>query len=205
MCVQEIDVKTRLKGIASDRQLLGAAVSRRVGYSPSRAQSAVSTTMICRHYKNVLRYLRTLCSDDVTAEELTQETFLNFFRQNKFVQLSDRATATYLRRTAYNLMVSHHRKFSRIQTVAEVNRLDESCNRWVGKDLVCEETIDVLEQCFQVLGRREKLALQMKFKEGASLSQIGKALGITDRGARNLIYRIKKELRKNVRERLKNM
>jgi DNA-directed RNA polymerase specialized sigma24 family protein len=44
----------------------------------------------------------------------------------------------------------------------------------------------------------------MKFKEGASLSQIGKALGITDRGARNLIYRIKKELRKNVRERLKN-
>ena len=51
--------------------------------------------------------------DESLADDLTQETLLKVLGRDSFTQLSDTATAAYLRRTAHNLLVSFHRKGGR--------------------------------------------------------------------------------------------
>lgn len=158
--------------------------------------------LIERHQRGVWRYLRMLGCDEATADDLTQETFLRVLRRADFVQHNDSATAGYLRRTAYNLLVSRHRKLGRIQTIAEPELLDESWDRWAGKDLSGDEAVEALRDCFNRLTERAQIALRMRFDSSASRIQIGEALGISDHGARNLMQRAKQQLRNCVEEKL---
>lgn len=159
--------------------------------------------LIDRHQRGVWRYLRMLGCDPATADDLTQETFLRVLRRRNFVQHNDTATAGYLRRTAYNLLVSRHRKLGRVHTVAESGVLDEIWNRWAGKDVSGDAGIDALRACLESLTERAKLALRMRFADDASRAEIGEALGITEHGARNLMQRAKAQLRRCVEERLR--
>ncbi len=159
-------------------------------------------TLIQRHQRGVWRYLRMLGCDDATADDLTQETFLRVLRRPDFVQHNDSATAGYLRRTAYNLLVSRHRKLGRVQTTGEPELLDETWDRWAGKDLTGDAAVEALQQCFEKLTERAQIALRMRFDSSASRIEIGEALGITDHGARNLMQRAKQQLRNCVEEKL---
>ena len=141
--------------------------------------------------------------DTSTADDLTQETFLRVLRRDTFVQHSDAATSSYLRRTAYNLLVSLHRKQGRVQTVVEPGVLDEVWDRWAGKDLSGDHAVDLLRECFSTLTLRAQTALRMRFSDEASRVDIGKALDITDHGARNLMQRAKQQLRQCVEEKLR--
>ncbi|MEL7266571.1 MAG: sigma factor, partial [Planctomycetota bacterium] len=85
------------------------------------------------HQRGIWRYLRMLGCDENTAEDLTQETFLKVLRQSNFVQHSDAATASYLRRTAHNLLVSMHRKEGRVRVVGSAEILD--IRRHIGRRL----------------------------------------------------------------------
>ncbi|MEM6472612.1 MAG: sigma-70 family RNA polymerase sigma factor [Planctomycetota bacterium] len=174
--------------------------------SPTEANGEVRqldpTELIQAHQKGIWRYLRMLGCDEATADDLTQETFLRVLRQSDFVQHNENATAGYLRRTAYNLLVSRHRKFGRVQTIAEPELLDETWDRWAGKDLSGDAAVEALKDCFQRLTDRAQIALRMRFDSSASRVQIGEALGITDHGARNLMQRAKQQLRNCVEEKL---
>lgn len=141
--------------------------------------------------------------DASTADDLTQETFLRVLRRDTFVQHSDEATSEYLRRTAYNLLISNHRKLGRMQVSDSVTLLDESWQRWAGKDLTGDEAVEALRSCLNTLSDRARDALRMRFVENRKRVQIGEALGITDHGARNLMQRAKVQLRECVSEKLK--
>lgn len=158
--------------------------------------------LISRHQNGVWRYLRMLGCEAATADDLTQETFLRVLRRDSFVQQSDAATSSYLRRTAYNLLVSHHRKHGRVQTLAESTQLDEVWDRWAGKDLTGDRAVETLRDCFETLTERAQQALRMRFAEEASRGQIGTALDITEHGARNLMQRAKQQLRECVEARI---
>lgn len=166
-------------------------------------QSLDPEELIRRHQRGVWRYLRMLGCDDATADDLTQETFLRVLRHDDFVQHNDNATAGYLRRTAYNLLVSRHRKLGRVQTVSEPELLDEYWDRWAGKDITGDAAVEALQQCFEKLTERARIALRMRFDSDATRVEIGEALGITDHGARNLMQRAKAQLRSCVEEKLK--
>lgn len=161
--------------------------------------------LIKRHQHGVWRYLRMLGCDTATADDLTQETFLRVLSRENFVQHNDAATSGYLRRTAYNLLVSRHRKLGRVQTVAEPGMLDVIWERWAGKDLSGDLAIDALRACLQTLTERAQTALKMRFADDASRIEIGEALGITDHGARNLMQRAKQQLRQCVEEKLRQV
>ena len=133
--------------------------------------------LIARHQRGVWRYLRMLGCDEATADDLTQETFLRVLRRKNFVQHNDSATSSYLRRTAYNLLVSRHRKMGRVKTVAEPAILDEIWNRWAGKDLSGDAAVEALRLCLEKLTDRAQTALKMRFGEEASRVEIGEALG----------------------------
>lgn len=159
--------------------------------------------LIDQHQRGVWRYLRMLGCDDASADDLTQETFLRVLRRESFVQHSSAATSAYLRRTAYNLLVSYHRKHGRMQTVSEPTLLDERWDRWAGKDLTGDAAVEALRMCLSKLTDRAQLALQMRFASQSSRIEIGEALDISDHGARNLMQRAKQQLRTCVEEQLK--
>jgi len=160
--------------------------------------------LITRHQRGVWRYLRMLGCDSSTADDLTQETFLRVLRREDFVQHSDAATSSYLRRTAYNLLVSNHRKQKRVQTVAEPAMVDEIWDRWAGKDVSGDVFVEALKSCMTTLTGRARLALRMRFAEEATRVEIAEALQISDHGARNLMQRAKGQLRQCVEAKLKH-
>ncbi len=140
--------------------------------------------------------------DCARADDLTQETFLRILRRKSFVQHNDSATASYLRRTAYNLLVSDHRKNKRTQSVPESSLIDEIWDRWAGKDLTGEIAVDALRECFSELSQRAQMALTMRFHQEASRVEIAKVLKISDHGARNLMQRAKASLKQCVEAKL---
>lgn len=148
-----------------------------------------------RHQAGVWRYLRVLGCDAATADDLTQETFLKILRRDVFVQHSDAATAAYLRRTAHNLLVSMHRRGGKVKKVEGFDVIDEVWERWAGADLTGDEAVDALRFCLQALSKRARFALQLRYAEGASRTEIGSQLGITEHGARNLMQRAKQQLK----------
>ncbi|QDS92966.1 RNA polymerase sigma factor [Roseimaritima multifibrata] len=133
--------------------------------------------------------------DASTADDITQETFLKVLRRDTFVQHSDAATSAYLRRTAYNLVVSMHRRKAKEQPVAAFELFDESWDRWAGADLTGDEAGDALRNCLAALTDRARKALRMRYSDSASRAEIGDALGISEHGARNLMQRAKQQLK----------
>jgi RNA polymerase sigma-70 factor (ECF subfamily) len=158
--------------------------------------------LIRRHQVGVWRYLRMLGCDESLADDLTQETLLKVLCRDEFTQHSDPATASYLRRTAHNLLVSYHRKGGRTKTVVTSDPLDEIWNRWAGRDLSGDETLDRLKDCMESLSDRARLALKMRFGDEASRAEIAAALDITEHGARNLMQRAKMQLRECVQSKI---
>lgn len=143
--------------------------------------------------------------DDSTADDLTQETFLKVLRRPSFVQHSEAATAAYLRRTAHNALVSRHRQLSRVHLTADAATMEEVWNRWAGKDLSGDATVDILRECLKHLTDRARMALTMRFEGSASRLEIAEALGIGDHGARNLMQRAKEKLRQCVSDGLEKL
>lgn len=141
--------------------------------SPCDAEAELGPAeLIARHQKGIWRYLRMLGCDSSTADDLTQETFLRVLRRDNFVQHSDAATSSYLRRTAYNLLVSMHRKQRKVQTLCEPGLLDEIWDRWAGKDLSGDTAVESLRNCLAALTQRAQTALRMRFAEQASRVEI---------------------------------
>lgn len=151
--------------------------------------------LIRHHQVGVWRYLRMLGCDESLADDLTQETLLKVLCRDDFTQHNDQATAAYLRRTAHNLLISLHRKGGRTKTVVTSDPLDEIWNRWAGRDLSGDETLDRLKVCMESLTDRARLALKMRFCDDASRAEIASVLEITEHGARNLMQRAKQQLR----------
>lgn len=142
--------------------------------------------------------------DASTADDLTQETFVKTLGRDGFVHVNDAATASYLRRTAHNLMVSMVRKTSRMQLTESADLLDDVWTRWAGADLTGDVAIDALRECLGRLTDRARKALQLRYRDEVSRVAIGEALGITEHGARNLMQRAKQQLRTCVEEQLKS-
>jgi RNA polymerase sigma-70 factor (ECF subfamily) len=157
------------------------------GFDPAR--------LIADHQVGIWRYLRALGCEPSLAEDLTQETFLAVF-QRPFQELSPSATAAYLRTTARNLYVSHHRKHSRMSTADLTYMEDVSTqwSQWAGLDQG-EMMLDALRGCLEELTERARLALEMRFGKQATRQEIAAAVNLTEDGAKNLMQRAKKQLK----------
>ena len=162
-----------------------ASAPASTGFDPAR--------LIEEHQTGIWRYLRALGCDAASAEDLTQETFLAVLRK-PFDDYNPAATATYLRRTAYNLYVTLQRRKGRVIAVEDLEQLDRSWSRWGGRD-DGEALVDALKDCLRGLSERAQLALQMRFRDRASRVEIAEQLAISEHGAKNLMQRAKQKLK----------
>ena len=153
--------------------------------------------LIREHQAGVWRYLRSLGCDHSRADDLTQETFLAVLRR-PFDDYDPAATASYLRTTARNLLITEERRKRRVQSV-EPDVLEAVDRRW--QELIAPDddggaAIARLRDCLGKLSERARWALEMRFRERMPRVEIADGLGITDHGARNLMQRAKGQLKK---------
>jgi len=155
------------------------------GFDPAR--------LIESHQAGVWRYLRALGCDPTEADDLTQETFLTVL-QKPFDDYNRSATASYLRRVAHNLFISQKRRAGRVTAVANIEEVDALWARWITNDNG-DALLQALKTCLGKLTERARWALEMRFRDRKTRSEIAAALEITEHGAKNLMQRAKKQLR----------
>ncbi len=156
--------------------------------------------LIEAHQAGIWRYLRALGCPPNEADDFTQETFLAVF-ERPFEDFNPAATATYLRRVAYNLVVTAKRRHGRMTVVENVEEFDAAWVQWTephGGD----ELMDRLRDCLRQLTDRARMALDMRFRKKSSRAAIAEALEITEHGAKNLMQRAKKQLRSCIESKL---
>lgn len=156
--------------------------------------------LIAKHQVGVWRYLRAQGCDCALADDLTQETFLAVLRR-PFQQISDAATAGYLRRVAFHLLISNRRRNRRMTVTDQAENLERDWMRWAGFD-GGDSALELLTDCYHRLTERAQLSLRLRFRDNASRSEIADALGVSEHGAKNLMQRAKIQLKECVESRL---
>jgi len=160
---------------------------------PQEMATLDPATLIERYQAGIWRYLRALGCDPAEADDLTQETFLAVL-QHSLVDHGPSAMAAYLRRVAHNLLVTVRRRAGKVMAVEDIEQFDRAWEDWAGND-EGEARLDALRECLQQLTERARMALDMRFRDRSSRSEIAAALGITEHGAKNLMQRAKHQLR----------
>lgn len=148
----------------------------------------------------IWRYLRALGCDETLADDLTQDTFVAVLRR-PFEIVNDAATAVYLKRVAYHLLVDFRRRSKRMIVTDEIDARNTLWVRWIGENAE-EEIFEYLKSCYERLTERAKLALQLRFREGASRENIADQLEISPNGAKNLMQRAKAQLKECIESRV---
>jgi RNA polymerase sigma-70 factor (ECF subfamily) len=169
-----------------------ASSSTGAGFDPAR--------LIHDHQAGVWRYLRALGCDSALADDLTQETFLAVL-QRPFQDLGRQAVAAYLRKIAFNLRVSHHRRSGKVSAVENIEEIDAAWSR-LAPDDNGELLLETLRECLEGLSQRARQALNMRFRDNESRENIAAMLEITEHGAKNLMQRAKQQLRSCVEKKL---
>ena len=158
--------------------------------------------LINDHQAGVWRYLRALGCEPALADDLTQETFLAVL-QRPFQDLGPQAVAAYLRRIAFNLHITHHRRSGKVTAVENLEELDAAWSRLTPDD-DGELLLEALKGCLQGLSDRARKALDMRFRDQQSREQIAAMLEISEHGAKNLMQRAKQQLRACVEKKIRH-
>ena len=165
-----------------------ATESPTTGFDPLR--------LIENHQAGVWRYLRALGCDHAQADDLTQETFLAVLRK-PFQDYNSAATAAYLRRVAHNLFISAQRRGGRVVVMENLEWVEHEWTQWAGADNG-DALLDALRVCLRTLSERARWALELRFRDRLTRAGIADRLQITEHGAKNLMQRAKKQLRRCV-------
>jgi RNA polymerase sigma-70 factor (ECF subfamily) len=167
----------------------------------ARATSFDPRKLVETHQAGVWRYLRALGCSASEADDFTQDTFLAVL-QRPFDDFDPTATGAYLRRVAFNLLVTARRRSHKVTAVANLEDFEAAWEKWVGQDNG-EETLHLLRQCLERLSERARRALEMRFRERKRRAEIAASLNITEHGAKNLMQRAKSSLKSCVESRLR--
>lgn len=177
-----------------------ASVGASVEGLPPSSGGLDAARLIADHQAGVWRYLRSLGCEPALADDITQETFLAVL-QRPFQDLGPAAVSGYLRKIAFNLVVTHFRRSGRVTLVENLEEVDRDWNRLASDDNG-EAMLEALRACLAGLSERARRALEMRFKEQQTREAIAAMLEITEHGAKNLMQRAKQQLRTCVENKL---
>lgn len=174
-----------------------------MGKAPSPPTTSLDAEQLVRTYQaGIWRYLRSLGCDASQADDLTQETFLSVL-QHQFDQYSESSTRAYLKKIAFNAFISVKRRSSKVVAVEDIEAIDQAWEEMVN-DESGEELVEALQRCLQKLTERARWALEMRFRDKMTRTEIASKLDITEHGAKNLMQRAKKQLRECVETKTKH-
>jgi RNA polymerase sigma-70 factor, ECF subfamily len=163
-------------------------------------------TLVRRHQAEVYRYLRYLGADEPVAEDLLQEVFLSVFRCRTVERLGDvRSAAAWLRTIARNSFYDFCAKRRSAQAHVDAAALEGAERVWQGEFLRGEDGFsyaEALDECLEGLPEKSRSAVNMKYAENRSGSEMAKLLAMTENGVKSLMRRIRAGLAECVEKRV---
>lgn len=153
------------------------------------------------YYKDIYRYLYSLCRDASLSEDLTSEVFLEIVKSiGTFRAESD--VKTWLFSIARHRWFSYLRKKKRTiegAGLCELTELDEPGTLSAEEKFLKRELAERIYEIINSEPERPRKTALMRV-EGYSFYEIGKALGISENSARVTFFRTKEKIRKILKE-----
>lgn len=177
-----------------------AAGPRCLGLPEPHGQAAVADAWARRHLLATWRFARLLCRSGHLADDLAQEALLAGLGKG-MQALPDDAARGWLRQAVRNLWRMHCRTAGRRPRAADIDVADLAWAENGGDDGSAFQA--ALALCLPTLGDRARLALQLRYGEGAERDAIAAELGLSVDGVKSLLQRAKQLLRGCIERRLR--
>ncbi len=148
------------------------------------------------HFSDVYKYVLTLCRNEATAEEVTQETF---FKAMRHIDQFNGSCKLYvwLCQIAKNTYFSLSKKQKRVASDFNADFPDIASD--LEKDYFDKEAAAWLHALLHNLNEPYKEVFTLRVFGELPFSQIGELFGKTDSWARLIFYRAKKQLQEAMR------
>jgi RNA polymerase sigma-70 factor, ECF subfamily len=138
------------------------------------------------------RFVRVLGAGHAEADDAVQETFLQVMRK-PFEHRSRAETAGYLRTVAKNVFLKSLRRTRKVVPV-DMATIERDWAEVAGDD-GAQSKVEALKRCIAGLDDREKQVLHLRYTLNHTREQMGRALGLSDGGVKNLLERVKYKLK----------
>ena len=146
--------------------------------------------------KPLMIYAFQIVHDRDEAQDLVQDAFLRFSRQEKEIH----EPRAWLYKTLRNLAISFLRKNNRLQRTVDEDQLDflDSMNKQVESNLVSNleknEAINRVKHAISVLPSESAEILRLKFDQQKSYSEISEATGLSQSNVGYKLHHIIKNI-----------
>lgn len=162
---------------------------------------SVLDELFSAYYKDIYRYLYSLCRDASLSEDLTSEVFLEVVKSIGGFR-ADSDVKTWLFSIARHRWFSYLRKKKRTiesTELYELSELEQPGGRSVEEAFLDRELAERIYAIINEEPERPRKTALMRI-EGYSFYEIGKALGISESSARVTFFRTKEKIRKILKE-----
>lgn len=143
-------------------------------------------------------YLRVLGCDQASADDLTQETFLEVMRR-PFDDYDPKATGAYLRRVAKNRFLMAIRKAKAGPKISSLDTIDPVFEK---NDQSQLSYLEALRGCLEKLPDRMRQIMTARFQKGLKSREIGFDMGLKEEHVNTITYRAKDSLKDCVKKTL---
>jgi RNA polymerase sigma-70 factor (ECF subfamily) len=167
-----------------DRQLVARAAA---------GERGAARILYDRHSARVHRLAFRMCGDAELANDLTQDVFVQAFRQLGTFR-GESAFTTWLHRVAVTTVLNAMRKVKRLRL--REAELDDARDHANPEDPVDPETREALARAIEGLPEGLRIALVMHSLEGYTHVEIGAALGIAEGTSKKRVFDARALLRK---------
>lgn len=169
----------------------------------SSGKSEGQDEMVRRYASQVFAMIVKQVTDEMDAQELTQDTFLKAFRNIDRYDARQSSLGTWLCRIAYHLTLDFLKRRRPLivsledSSVWRTDISDEELD--VEFSTGNEQRIERLQELVQQLPDEERMLLTLYYFDDHPLSEIAFITGIGEKALANRLYRIRKKLYKKLK------
>ncbi|MDF1662572.1 MAG: sigma-70 family RNA polymerase sigma factor [Planctomycetota bacterium] len=158
------------------------------------------SALVKKYQKEIWMYLRVLGCDQASADDLTQETFLEVMRR-PFDDYDPKATGAYLRRVAKNRFLMGIRQAKSRPSVSSLDAIDPVFEKNDQSQLTY---LEALRGCLDKLPDRMAQIMTARFQKGKKSREIALELGLKEDHVNTITYRAKDKLKDCVKTTLED-
>lgn len=141
----------------------------------------------------IWRVLIKMSTDEQTARELLQDTFIRVHKSLKKFK-SESALSTWIYRIAFNAGMLHFKKQKNLK------RYDSYQDTMPGKQNNSYETREIIEKIMSEMTEQERFLLTAKEIDGISFEELAEITGMTSGALRTRLHRLKEKIRNRFSE-----
>lgn len=169
---------------------------------PAEAHAPSLAAIVAQEQRPLWRYLRLLGADAHEADDLLQDTFVQFATAARAAG-EPRVVAAYLRGIARNLLLAARRRRRR---EAPDGIWMDAVDALAAADphAFTDARITALRACLADLQGRARQAIEWHNLDGLSRRDTAERLGLADEGAKSLLTRARDALRQCIERRLRH-